>query len=108
MAGKSKGKGNKRAQNLRRKARLSAFYERYKFNNPNIKSRSFELIDGNMSYYPVAFCQHHGAYMTEGLVKCHRCDKRHCKYFQEVTRDNKGNVLGDCFRENLNENVKKK
>ena len=38
-----------------------------------------ELIDGNFSRYPEAFCNYYGGYLTRGIMDTHRCDKRDCK-----------------------------
>jgi len=70
------GKGNKKAQNKRRKERSK--------NLPPKQAEKVELIDGNFSYYPVGYCWSHGAYLTQGLVNTHRCDKRKCKGFEKV------------------------
>ncbi len=64
-------KGNRKAQRKRR-------YERRK-NLPPRQPEKVELIDGNFSHYPVAYCNYHGAYMTQGLVDAHRCIYRKCK-----------------------------
>jgi hypothetical protein len=43
----------------------------------------YECIDGNMTYYPVAYCQYHDGVLTKGLMHTHRCHERHCKRLQE-------------------------
>ena len=69
-------KGNRKAQRKRRRERLK--------NLPPKQNEKFELIDGNYSYYPVAYCKCHGAYLTQGLIDTHRCSKRKCNGFEEV------------------------
>lgn len=71
---KHHGKGNRKAQVQRHR-------ERRKHRPPKVENMVI-LIDGNPSYYPVAFCKTHGAYLTEGLVNTHRCEQRHCKGFE--------------------------
>lgn len=90
-------KGNRKAQIERRKKALRAIYEQYKASNPNVKAVKFQLIDGNMSYYPVAFCKYYEGYMTQGMVNCHRCHKRHCGNFVVVERDAKGRIKENLF-----------
>lgn len=73
------GKGNIKAQRKRRKERLK--------NRPPKAEELFLLIDGNYSFYPVAFCKYHGAYMTQGLCDIHRCEKRKCPRFRKVNHN---------------------
>lgn len=47
-----------------------------------------ELIDGNWSYYPYAFCTRKGAYLTKGLAATHRCQERKCNRFERVVQTN--------------------
>lgn len=68
---KHHGKGNKKAQNKRRRERRK--------NLPPKQSEKFELIDGNFSHYPAAYCWYHGSYLTQGLMDAHRCTKRKCR-----------------------------
>ena len=42
------------------------------------------LIDGNWSHYPVAYCKRKDAYITQGLINTHRCDKRKCEQLEKV------------------------
>lgn len=66
-----KGHGNIKAQQKRRRERRK--------NQPSKQKKLVELYDGNMSYYPAAYCKIHGAYLTQGLVDTHRCQHRHCQ-----------------------------
>lgn len=68
------GKGNRKAQ-LKRK------HERKK-NLPPKQPSKVQLIDGNFSYYPIAYCKIHGAFLTQGLADTHRCIKRKCNGFE--------------------------
>jgi len=79
MTLKNRHKGNRKAQQKRRKERLK--------NLPPKQDEKCELIDGNYSYYPVAFCKCHNAFLTQGLIDTHRCDKRHCTGFRKVIHD---------------------
>lgn len=65
-----KNKGNIRAQKKRRKERLK--------NRPPKSEEKVLLIDGNYSFYPVAFCSQYKAYLTCGLADTHRCQEREC------------------------------
>lgn len=66
-----KGHGNVKAQKERRRARLK--------NRPHKQAEKVQLYDGNMSYYPAAYCKIHGAYLTQGLIDTHRCAHRQCR-----------------------------
>lgn len=76
---KHHGKGNKKEQLKRRRERLKHL--------PARQLKSVQLIDGNFSYYPVAYCKYHSAYLTQGLVETHRCEKRHCRRYERVADD---------------------
>lgn len=73
-----RGKGNVKAQRKRRKQRMKELPERW--------NKEVLLIDGNFSFYPVAYCLHHKAFMTHGLVQTHRCEQRKCVKFRKVTK----------------------
>lgn len=68
---KNRSKGNRKAQRKRRKERLK--------NKPPKSRYKVQLIDGNFTYYPIAYCKYHQAFMTEGLMATHRCVNRKCK-----------------------------
>ncbi len=70
-------KGNKHAQNKRRKQRrLSAVKQ----------DREFCLVDGNYSYYAVAYCYRMRGFLTQGLVDTHRCKERKCYRYVEMAQ----------------------
>ena len=81
LKNKHNGKGNVKAQRKRRKQRLKKLPERW--------DNEVLLIDGNFSFYPVAYCFRYKAFLTQGLLDTHRCDKRHCPKFRRVTKDDK-------------------
>lgn len=68
------GKGNKKAQNKRRRERRKHL--------PPKQPEKVVLIDGNLSYYPIAYCAVHGGYLTVGLADTHRCVKRKCNGYR--------------------------
>lgn len=74
-----KNKGNRKAQQKRRRERLKHL--------PPKQPAKVQLIDGNWTFYPDAFCKAHGAYLTQGLIDTHRCVKRQCKGFRKVIDD---------------------
>ena len=65
-------KGNVKAQ---RKRRRKALKER---KNMKPAETEVQLIDGNYTLYPTAYCKVHGGYLTHGLMDIHRCEKRKC------------------------------
>ena len=71
---KHHGKGNRKAQRKRRKERQK--------NLPKKQPEKVLLIDGNLSYFPIAYCAIHGAFLTEGLANTHRCVKRKCNGYK--------------------------
>jgi hypothetical protein len=76
---KNRHKGDIKAQKKRRKERLKQ--------RPKKSDVKVQLIDGNWSFYPVAFCVYHTGYLTQGLIDTHRCDKRNCMGFKQVIDD---------------------
>lgn len=74
-----KSRGNRKRQLKRRRERLKKL--------PPRKEELFELIDGNFSHYAVAECKVHGGWLTEGLIRTHRCDKRKCSGFKVMEND---------------------
>lgn len=66
----SRSKGNRKAQNRRR-------YERRRL-RPERQKEKHILIDGNFSFFPVAYCEHYHAFLTVGLMEVHRCAERQC------------------------------
>lgn len=47
-----------------------------------------QLIDGNFSFYPVAFCKAHRAFLTNGLCDTHKCVKRGCISLEMLDQSN--------------------
>ena len=43
----------------------------------------YRLIDGNWSSRAVAYCTYHHGYLTEALMKVHKCKKRKCQRLKE-------------------------
>jgi hypothetical protein len=82
----SYGKGNRKLQR-----------KRHRRNNHGIKRQDslYELIDGNMSYFPYAYCRYHKGYLTKNMVILHKCGEKRCnKYiaFKEKEKmKNEGN-----------------
>ena len=54
---------------------------------PDGLKKKVQLLDGNWSFYPVAYCTHHGGYLTQGLVDTHRCDKRQCSRYKVIEHE---------------------
>ena len=73
--------GNRRLQQKRRRERLK------KLPKPEKKKELYQLIDGNMSYYPVAYCRHHKGWLSQGLIITHRCVERHCNGYEGEEAD---------------------
>ena len=73
------GKGNKKAQRKRRMERKSRL--------PKKQPEIAFLIDGNFSYYPVAYCTSKKAFLTVGLADTHRCKIRQCHCFKKCGDD---------------------
>lgn len=47
----------------------------------------YQLIDGNMSYYPVAFCSRYDGWLTNAMIEVHGCRDKNgkcCCRFEEV------------------------
>ena len=43
----------------------------------------YRLIDNNWTRHPVAYCRWYHGYLTEGLIKTHKCREKNCRRFQE-------------------------
>jgi len=69
-------KGDRKAQRKRQRERRKHL--------PQKQTQKVMLIDGNLSYYPIAYCRVHGGYLTEGLIDTHRCTKRKCDGFEAL------------------------
>lgn len=74
-----KGHGDVKAQRKRRRERMKDL--------PPKQAEKVLLYDGNLSYYPVAYCKIHGAYLTQGLVDTHRCQHRECQGLEWLVND---------------------
>lgn len=76
----NRSKGNRKAQRERR-------YERRKL-RPERQKEEHILIDGNFSFFPVAYCKYYQAWLTVGLLETHRCAERQClRLEKEVIAD---------------------
>lgn len=75
------GKGNRKAQRKRKNERRK--------NLPPRAAKKVMLIDGNFSYYPVAYCHKIKAYLTQGLVDTHNCSK--CFRYESVVMPDESN-----------------
>lgn len=71
-------KGNRKAQRKRRRARQK--------NLPEKQKERYELIDGNFTHYPVAYCWRYGAWLSQGLADTHRCRQRKCRRFEKIEK----------------------
>lgn len=69
--------GNVKAQRKRRKKNLQGLAR---------TPTAYKCIDGNYSYYTVAYCNRKCAYLTNGLIHTHRCIERKCEQYAEVYR----------------------
>lgn len=49
----------------------------------NQEDWEYRLIDNNWTRHPVAYCRWYKAYLTEGLIRTHKCRKKQCKRLQE-------------------------
>lgn len=72
MNNKTKRAGQKRRQMNKR---LSKYYAEF-----------YEMIDGNYTHYPVAFCTRYKGYVTKSMADVHRC----------ACHNSKGNACG-CY-----------
>lgn len=55
---------------------------------PQRQPLKYQLIDGNFTHYPVAYCEFHQLWLTEGLMNTHRCEPRKCRRLQKEVFDN--------------------
>lgn len=64
--------------------RLQQRRRRYYRRKIKIKKQDspYELYDGNMSYYPYAYCTYRKAWLTYGLANTHRCKYKNCKHLE--------------------------
>lgn len=88
-------RGNRKLQNQRRRERNK------RQTKPPKQPFLYQLIDGNMSYYPAAFCEYYGAYLTEAMMGTHKCKKRKCKRLCHLQRDKKGILTENMFKKHI-------
>ena len=50
----------------------------------------YRLIDGNWSPRAVAYCTYHHGYLTEPLMKVHKCRKRQCQRLRDGIEEDGG------------------
>lgn len=43
----------------------------------------YRLIDNNWTRRPKAYCKRYHGYLTDGLMKTHKCRERNCRRLQE-------------------------
>lgn len=79
-------KGDIKRQRQRRRQRSKSL--------PVRLDNEVELIDGNYTHYPVAYCGIHRAYLSQGLRDTHRCLQRHCKGYR-ICREHIIDVTGE-------------
>lgn len=80
LKSKTKGKGNIKAQNKRKRERLKhrIYMEPW--------DEAVELIDGNFSHYPCGYCIRYHSYLTQGLMDTHGCLKYHCRRLRRAKK----------------------
>jgi hypothetical protein len=45
----------------------------------------YQCIDGNWTYYPLAYCEYYDGVLTRGLMHTHRCRNRNCRRLHDET-----------------------
>ena len=72
------GHGNVKAQRRRRRK-----------NNKHIEKQDlpYQLIDGNMSYYPYGYCNWYKGFLTKNMTMCHRCEHKKCSKFEVFDKE---------------------
>lgn len=66
------GKGNVKKQRKNHKA-----------NKHTVRQiKPYEMIDGNLTYQPYAYCTYYNGWLTKAMANRHRCEKRHCERFE--------------------------
>ncbi len=88
-----RGKGKIKLQRKRRR------YRAKKVTKPIKQENLFQCIDGNMTYYPAAFCTHYCGYLTANMMLVHRCKKRRCKKLEMLSCNSKGKVISDSIQQ---------
>ena len=62
--------GNRHAQQKRR---------RRNFDRSLYREDLYQMIDGNMTHFPYAYCKRKHGYLTKNMARLHRCIERKCK-----------------------------
>lgn len=70
-----RSRGNRKEQAKRRRQR--------KKDLPVKQSQKYQLIDGNFTYYPAAYCKYHKGWLSVGLIQTHKCQKKGCPMMSE-------------------------
>ena len=53
-------------------------------NDNDEKTWWYRLIDDNWTRKPTAFCTRYDGYLTDGLIRTHKCKKRRCIRLKSV------------------------
>ena len=56
------------------------------------QNKLFDMIDGNRTYYPYAYCRYRKGYLTKSLAITHRCEERQCQHFEIIFERGKTNA----------------
>lgn len=69
----------------RKESRKGQSYKKW-LNASTVKKQKefYQMIDGNFTYYPYAYCSHYEGYLTINMANCHRCEARHCRRFEKL------------------------
>lgn len=55
----------------------------------------FEMIDGNCTHQPYAYCKSKGGYLTKNMAICHGCEAKHCTGFELYLGEEETNAHDD-------------
>lgn len=58
---------------------------RFRRLNKHIKRRdvSYEMIDGNFTYYPYAYCTNYQGFLTIMMETTHSCEGKNCPHYHK-------------------------
>ena len=70
-----RSRGNRKEQTKRRRQR--------KKDLPMKQGQKYQLIDGNFTYYPAAYCKYYKGWLSVGLIQTHKCQKKGCPMMGE-------------------------
>lgn len=70
-----RGRGNRKEQKKRRRQRLK--------DRPVKQDQMYQLIDGNFTYYPAAYCKYYKGWLSVGLIQTHKCREKGCHMISE-------------------------